>query len=314
MFNRAANSDPPRNRLSNLQPTSQPGGASLDLIYRLPLELNRAGDRAQLALWFQFECSAGPLTQGPVLHAALLPPSGFVRLTPVDRQTRFILETESIGVFRSDITPAENLYLTRLLKALHEVTVADPAARTVTFDDTRQQVQIEAIRPAKQPLTAIIRRFVQVTEACSRVAESIARTQPVNLPPEERYRTPAGLPRIVANPHPRRALTLFFYRINTQQSVRLVLKRIERDTPIADALRGRAALEELDRRLQAGGLIDAQGNVPRDAQLRWGWQRIFLLPTPHVLLKACPDDGSLGDGPTSREIKIDVWQYPGQTS
>ncbi len=314
MFNRAAHSDPPLNKLSNLRPTPQPGGASLDLIYRLPLELNRAGDRAQLALWFQFECNVGPLTQGQILHAARLPPSGFVRLTAADRQTRFILETESTAVFRSDITSAENLYLTHLVKALHDITVADPAARTVTFDDTRNQVQIEAIGPAKQPLKAIIRRFVQVTEACSRVAESIARTQPVNLPPEERYRTPASLPRIVANPQRGRALTLFFYRLNKQQSVRLVLKRIEWDTQIADALRGRAALEELDRRLQADGLIDAQGNVPRDAQLRWGWQRNFVLPTPHVLLKACPDDGSLGDGPTSREIKIDVWQYPGQTS
>ena len=314
MFNRAAHSDPPRNKLSNLWPASQLGGASLDLIYRLPLELNRAGDRAQLALWFQFECSAGPLTQGPILHTALLPPSGFVRLTPVDRQTRFILETETIGVFHSDITPAENQYLTRLLKALHDVTVADPAARTVTFDDTRRQVQIEASGPAKQPLTAIIRRFVQVTEACSRVAESIACAQPVNLPQEECCRTPAGLTRIFANPQRRRTLTLVFHRINKQQSVRLVLKRIERDTPIADALHARAALEELDRRLQAGGLIDAQGNVPRDAQLRWGWQRNFVLPTPHVLLKTCPDDGSLGDSPTSREIKIDVWQSSGQTS
>ena len=71
-------------------------------------------------------------------------------------------------------------------------------------------------------------------------------------------------------------------------------------------------LEEVNRLLQAAGLIDAQGQVTPAAQSRWSWQRNFVLPTPHVLLKTCAGDQEVAETSAAHEIKIDIWQSPRQ--
>ncbi len=308
MFNQLLDPNRTRTALDHFRPTDLREN-DFDIAYRLPIALSRAGNRVHLTLWFRFEHDAGPYAEGHILHVVPLPPGGIVRMTPADRQTRFLLETDSTRELRSQPAIAETVYLARLSKALQELALADPAAHTVTLDETRRVVQVEAREAGDRPLNSIVRRFLQVTESCSRLAESIARTPPTDGLPAEKQPALEGMPRIFANPSRQHGLTLFFYRLNQHHTARLVFTRLERH-----AAQGDVALADLDRRLQATGLIDAQGNVAPGVQACWGWQRNFLLPTPHVLLKTGPEDFNSAERFVSREIKIDVWQYPGQVA
>ncbi len=306
MFNRFLTANRTRTTLDTAQHTGL-RESFFDIAYRLPMAMGRRLDRAHVTFWFRFERYVGPYTEGRMLHAAWLPPGGIVRMTPTDRQTCFLLETDSTSALRTQTNASERVYMARLSKALQELALADPAAHTVTLDETQHVFQVETREPGDRPLSSIVRRFLQVTESCSRLAESIARTPPADGLPAEKWPGLEGLPRIFANPSRMRGLTLFLYHLSQYYTARLTLTRIERD-----ALPDEVALADLDRRLQAAGLIDTQGNVAPGVQAQWGWQRNFALPTPHILVKTCPEDLNNTELVASREIKIDVWQYPGQ--
>lgn len=56
----------------------------------------------------------------------------------------------------------------------------------------------------------------------------------------------------------------------------------------------------------------AAGQIICNSQSRWGWQRNFALPTPHVLLKVFPEKSTTLATQPVPEIQVYVWQAPGR--
>jgi hypothetical protein len=66
------------------------------------------------------------------------------------------------------------------------------------------------------------------------------------------------------------------------------------------------ALALVERELQAEGLLDDAGNVSKEAQARFGWEREIALPTAGVIVKGCLDDCDVCEPSLSREIELDL--------
>ena len=138
---------------------------------RLPLVLNQPVAHAALVLWFKVERQVGPLLQGTVIRSATLPANGSLQLQPSDERAYFVLETDSVSVFRCEAVPAEAHYWNGLLHQLSQLGT-QPGERTAEL------VQIEGESVSFPFITSVLRDLVERTEALSRISEAAARTIP----------------------------------------------------------------------------------------------------------------------------------------
>jgi hypothetical protein len=269
---------------------------------RLPLVVNQPA-QAALVLWFKLVRQAGPLTQGKVIRSATLPASGSLQLQPSDGRACFVLETDSAGIFRCETVPAEAHYWNDLLQQLSQL-------RTQPDERTADLVQIEGEPISYPSVAAVLRGLVERTQALSRLSEAAARSLR-SCPSSDGLPLP---PRLLINPNRHRAMTLFFYHADQYEVVRFGLRRIDR-VVAAPAVEIEAAVRaEIDRQLRQLDLIDLHGQLTPAALTRFGWQRTFLLPTPHVLAKTCLADKSITESSVFGAIKIDPRQRAGHAA
>lgn len=295
-----------QNPLSISDPPAIYGGhhavpTMLDLGCHLPLALQRPEVQAEMVLWFKLERQAGPLTQGTVIRSVTLPAGGTIQLNPTEEQARFILETDSIGVFRCETVPAEARYWSQVRLGLQQL-------GHLRSESTAQALHIDGESVSPPFITTVLHSLTERTEALSRLSEAAAR---VNRSGAELSGT--ALPsRLLINPNRHRALTLFFYQAEKYEVIRCGLRRIDRlvAAPL-DSINAEICAE-IDRQLQQIGLLDARGQLTSTAQAQFGWQRTFVLPTPHILVKACLADKGITDSSVFGAIKIDPHRRPGQ--
>jgi hypothetical protein len=287
---------PPAGREASAAPTAVEFGC------RLPLVLDRPEAQAAIVLWFKLERQAGPLTQGTVIRAATLPANGSLQLQVSDRRACFVLETDSVSVFRCETVPAEAQYWNSLLRQLGQLET--PGVHTADL----VQVQGEAV---SYPLiTTVLRGLVERTAALSRSSEAAAQASR-SEPSSDGRPLP---PRLLINPNRHRAMTLFFYQADKYEVVRFGLRRIDRMVAAPEVEIEAEVRAELDRQLEQLGLIDPHGQLTPAALTQFGWQRTFILPTPHILVKACLGDKSITESSVFGAIKIDPRQRPGRVA
>ncbi len=253
-------------------------------------------------LWFKLERQAGPLTQGTVIRSVTLPASGSLQLQASDGHACFVLETDSVSVFRCETVPAEAQYWSSLLRQLGQLET--PGAHTADL------VQVQGESVSYPLLTTVLRSLVERTEALSRSSEAAAQASR-SEPSSDGRPLP---PRLLINPNRHRAMTLFFYQADKYEVVRFGLRRIDR-VVAAPAVEIEAEVRaEIDRQLRQLGLIDLHGKLTPAALTQFGWQRTFRLPTPHVLVKTCLADKSITESSIFGAIKIDPRQRPGHAA
>ncbi len=288
---------PPTYRRFNAVPST------LEFGCRMPLALNRADVQAEVTLWFKLERQAGPLTQGTVIRAATLPAGGSIQLHPTDGHSRFVLETDSVSVFRCEAVPAEARYWRSLLHGLNQL-------GTQRSERTVDLVHIDGESISYPFLTTVLQGLIERTEALSRMSEAAARANR-SEPSVGEIPLP---PRLLINPNRHRALTIFFYQADKYEVVRFGLRRIDRRVA-APTLSIEAEIRaEIDQQLRQLGLLDPRGQLTSGAFSQFGWQRTFVLPTPHILVKTCLADTSLTDSSVFGAIKIDPHHRPGHAA
>jgi hypothetical protein len=287
---------PPASREASAAPTALEFGCHVPLVL-LPCEA-----QAKIVLWFKLERQAGPLTQGTVIRSATLPASSSLQLQPNDARACFVLETDGVSVFRRETAPAEVRYWNNLLYQLGQL--GTPSAHAIDL------VQVQG-EPVNYPfIPTVLRVLVERTEALSRMSETAARTTQ-SEPSSDGSPLPA---RLLINPNRSRAMTLFFYQADKYEVVRFGLRRIDR-VVVAPAVKIETQVRaEIDRQLEQLGLIDPHGQVTPAALTQFGWQRTFVLPTPHILVKTCLVDKSITESSVFGAIKIDPRHRPGQAA
>jgi hypothetical protein len=120
--------------------------------------------------------------------------------------------------------------------------------------------------------------------------------------------------RLLINPNRHRALTLFFYQADKYEVIRCGLHRIDRQVAAPTASIEAEIRAEIDGQLRQLGMLDAHGHLTATAQTQFGWQRTFVLPTPHILVKTCLADNSLTESSVFGAIKIDPRHRPGHAA
>jgi hypothetical protein len=286
---------PPAYRELSAVPTA------LEFGCHLPLALHRSDVQAEVILWFKLERQAGPLTQGKVIRAATLPAGGTIRLQPTAEPARFVLETDSISVFR-----CEARYWRSLLLNLRQFGIR----RSERSECTAELMHIDGESVSYPFLTTVLQSLVERSEALSRMSEAEGR---VNRSEPDADET-AQSPRLLINPNRHRALTLFFYQADKYEVVRFGLRRIDRQVAAPTVSIAAEIHAELDRQLQQLGLLDAHSQLTATAQTQFGWQRTFVLPTPHILIKTCLANNSVTESSMFGAIKIDPRHRPGQAA
>jgi hypothetical protein len=292
--------DPPAYRGFSAVPTT------LEFGCHLPLALNRSDVQAEVALWFKLERQAGPLTQGTIIRAATLPAGGTLRLQPTDEHARFVLETDSISVFRCEAVPAEARYWRSLLLSFKQL----GGRRSEQNECTAEIMHIDGEAVSYPFLTTVLQSLVKRTETLSRMSETAGRVSRLEPGAVET----AQAPRLLINPNRHRALTLFFYQADKYEVVRCGLRRIDRQVAAPTVSIEAEIRAELDRQLRQLGLLDTYGQLTATAQTQFGWQRTFVLPTPHILVKTCLADNSITESGVFGAIKIDPRHRPGQAA
>ena len=246
----------------------------------LPLALERADVQAELELAFRFELSAGPLAQGSAIRAVTLPPGGAVRVLLHEQHSRLILETDEPSLQRCEAVAAETTYVQNLRCALRRMGLP-PNDYGVAANDP---VHVTGTPVSFPFLAQVLPGLIDRAEAASRLCEAAARTTRSSL-----LAQPVAAPssRLWSNSNQLRALTLFFYHAEKFQLARLELHQIDRAVKASNDTRAAEVQAEIDRNLIDLALIDQQGRVTTAARSRFGWQRSFRLPTPHILVKPC---------------------------
>jgi len=287
---------PPASREASAAPTAVEFGC------RLPLVLNRPEAQAAIVLWFKLERQAGPLTQGTIIRSVTLPAGGSLQLQASDGHACFVLETDSVSVFRCETVPAEAQYWNSLLRRLGQLET--PGTHTANL------VQIQGESVSYPLITTVLRGLVERTEALSRSSEAAAQASR-SEPSSEGRPLP---PRLLINSNRHRAMTLCCYQADKYEVVRFWLRRIDR-VVVAPGVEIEAEVRaEIDRQLEQLGLIDPHGQLTPVALTQFGWQRTFTLPTPHVFVKTCLGDKSITESSIFGAIKIDPRQRPGHAA
>ncbi len=277
--------------------------SALEFGCRMPLALQRTDVQAEVTLWFKLERQAGPLTQGAVIRAATLPAGGSIQLQPINGHSRFVLETDSVSVFRCEAVPAEARYWRSLLHSFSQL----GTQRSEWSRRTADPIHIDGESVSYPFLTTVLQSLVERTEALSRMSEAAARA---NRSESSAGETPLPARRLI-NPNRHRAMTLFFYQADKYEVVRFGLRRIDRRVA-APTLSIEAEIRtEIDQQLRQLDLLDPCGQLTSGALSQFGWQRTFVLPTPHILVKTCLADTSSTDSSVFSAIKIDPRQRPG---
>ena len=276
----------------------------LEVCYHFPLALGHVDIDDALAVWVRLEREAGPLMQGKIIRSITLPPNGTVQVIAAGERMLFVLDAEEgVSVFRNEELPSEAEYMQAMGRGLMHGGPA-PTDR-VLYNPGERSIRLDA-GPISLPfLPEMLQNIIDRAETQSRLSEvAIRRARSFPRDPDD------GLPqtRILTNPNRLRALTLFLYHADKHEVVRCKLSRIERlvvGAQQADKAHIATMRAAIDQQLMAVGLLDAQGQVPAEAQQRYSWQRSFRLPTPHVLVKACPLE-NITDSAIFGPVKIDL--------
>ena len=276
---------------------------AVDFACRLPLVLNGPDVHAEVVLWFKLERQAGPLTQGTIIRSATLPASSSLQLQPNDGRGCFVLETDGVSVFRCETVPAEAHYWNSLLHQLSQLGT-QPGARTADL------VQVDGESVSYPFIATVLRGLVERTAALNRLSEAAARAAR-SEPTSDGSPLP---PRLLINANRHRAMTLFFYQADKHEVVRFGLRRIDRVVAAPTVEIEAEVRTEIDRQLRQLGLIDPHGQLTPAALTQFGWQRTFLLPTPHVLVKTCLTDTSITESSIFGALKIDPRRRPGHAA
>jgi|GEM_PF-5042129 len=293
--------------LSNSPPAAQPIMEAAQLMFQwhchLPLALERIDVQASLEVAFRCELSHGPLAQGSAIRAVTLPPGGMMQVLLRERHSRLILDSAGSLHQRCEAVAAEMTYLHRLRRALRALGL--PQNDRLAWADDNVRV---TGTPVSFPfLTPVLQDLIDRAEAASRMSEAAARTARSALP---RDIGPAAPARTLHNLNPRRSLTLFFYQAEKLQLARVELHQIDRLVEAPSAALAAEVQAAIDRNLIDLKLIDQQGRVTAAARSSLGWQRTFQLPTPHLLVRACPIDIGFTDT-ASGAASLDLRSRPG---
>ena len=276
----------------------------LEVGCRFPLNPDHSDVQAEVVAWFKLERQAGPLTQGTILRAAILPAGERLQLLPVDARARFVLEDDCASVFHCGTVLAEAHYWQSLRRNLVQCATRETVS---TADDS---VHIDGQAISYSAIVSTLEAWVERIGAVSQQSETAARASR-----SEPGAHPGRLtPQILTNSHPHRAQKLFFYRADKYEVVRLGLHRIDRLVAAATENNVAAIHAEIDQQLQQLGLLDANGQVNATARHQFSWQHVFIVPTPHILIKTCMADGNLLESGTFKPIRIDPRFRPGQTA
>lgn len=65
-------------------------------------------------------------------------------------------------------------------------------------------------------------------------------------------------------------------------------------------------LKEVDQDLVKAGLLDASGEVSKEAKARYGWEREVLLPTPGLVVKGCLDECDVCEPALKKKIELEL--------
>ncbi len=274
--------------------------SAFDWHCHLPLALERADVQAEVNLGFRFELTGGPLAQGAAIRVVTLPPGGAMQLLLHERHSRLILETDGPSHHRCEAVAAETIYLQELRHALRRLGLLQNDHR-VAADDNLHVTGTPVSFPF---LAAVVQGFIDRAEAASRTSEAAARTtrSARSAPAHDDSALPS---RLLTNSNRRRALTLFVYHAEKFQLACLELHQIDRGVKAPSAVIAAEVEAEIDRNLIELKLIDQRGRVTSAARSRFGWQRAFRLPTPHVLVKTCLIDVGSADM-ASGDVTLDV--------